>query len=92
MLTTPIPSLQTYTVTLNSGEAALAVAVGEGWSAVATSQEVLRLYSSTGIPLALVSLKGAVVAMVGYIHQLAGRRMSVCVCMCVCVFFFFLYA
>ena len=63
--------------------------MGEGWSAVATSHEVLRLYSSTGIPLALVSLKGAVVAMVGYIHQLAGRRMSVCVCMCVCVFFFF---
>ena len=59
--------------------------MGEGWSAVATSQEVLRLYSSTGIPLALVSLKGAVVAMVGYIHQLAGRRMSVCVCVCVCL-------
>ena len=69
-----LPSLQTYTVTLNTGEAALAVAVGEGWSAVATSLGLLRLFSSTGIPIALVSLKGAIVTMVGYVHQLAGTR------------------
>lgn len=76
-------SLQTYTVTLDTGEAALAVAVGEGWSAVATSQEELRLFSSTGIPIALISLRGPVVTMVGYIHQLAGMRTYACTHACV---------
>jgi Minichromosome loss protein, Mcl1, middle region len=59
-------------VNLNSGEAALAVAVGQGWSAVATSHGLLRLFSSTGIPLALLCLKGSVITMIGYAHQLAG--------------------
>lgn len=63
---------QTFTVNLNSGEAALAVAVGQGWSAVATSHGLLRLFSSTGIPLALLCLKGSVITMIGYAHQLAG--------------------
>ena len=57
---------------LNSGEAALAVAVGQGWAAVATSHGLLRLFSSTGIPLALLCLKGSVITLIGYAHQLAG--------------------
>lgn len=67
---------QTFTVKLNSGESALAVAVGQGWSAVATSHGLLRLFSSTGIPLALLCLKGSVITMVGYAHQLAGTMCS----------------
>lgn len=63
-------------MTLNSGESALAVAVGQGWSAVATSHGLLRLFSSTGIPLALLCLKGSVITMVGYAHQLAGIMCS----------------
>ena len=68
--------LQTFTVNLNSGESALAVAVGEGWVAVATSSGLLRMFSSTGIPLALTVLRGPIIAMVGYIHQLSGRHIT----------------
>ena len=86
----PLLFFETYTVTLNTGEAALAVAVGEGWSAVATSLGLLRLFSSTGIPIALVTLKGPIVTMVGYVHQLAGKRKYVCTYGFTCFVFVFI--
>jgi Minichromosome loss protein, Mcl1, middle region len=43
--------------------------------AVATSSGLLRMFSSTGIPLALTALKGPIIAMVGYIHQLSGTSL-----------------
>ena len=58
---------------LNRGEAALSVAVGQGWCAVATSKGLLRVFSSTGIALAILSLKGPVVCLTGLGAQLAGK-------------------
>ena len=62
---------ETFTVTLTRGEAALAVACGEGWCAVATSLGYLRVYSSTGMQLLLVTLKGPVLCMSGHGAELA---------------------
>ena len=84
---------------MNSGESVVALAVGEGWSAVATSFGLLRVYSSTGIPIMLTCLNGPVVCMCGYLHTLAGIihenwirllcmcvRVCYCLCVCVCMF------
>ena len=62
---------ETFTKQLEAGEAALAVAVGSGWSAVATSKGFLRIFSSTGYQLSVTWLKGPVVALCGYGAQLA---------------------
>jgi len=62
---------ETFTTSLPEGEAALAVAVGSGWSAVATSKGFLRIFSSTGYQLSVSWLKGPIVCMCGYGAQLA---------------------
>eukprot|EP01041_Mallomonas_annulata_P002297 gene2297-4467_t len=54
-----------FTVTLPREEAAQAVAVGAGWTAVATSKRFLRIFSSTGLQLAVMWLKGPVLCMSG---------------------------
>jgi len=62
---------ENFTTTLSEGEAALAVAVGTGWSAVATSKGFLRIFSSTGVQISITWLKGPVVTMCGSGTQLA---------------------
>ena len=62
---------ETFTTSLAEGEAAHAVAVGSGWSAVATSKGFLRIFSSTGYQLSVSWLKGPIVCMCGYGAQLA---------------------
>jgi chromosome transmission fidelity protein 4 len=54
-----------WTARLEHGEAALALAAGDTWSAVATSQRRLRLFGEAGYKLAVMSLPGPVVSMVG---------------------------
>jgi chromosome transmission fidelity protein 4 len=46
---------------LDGDEQVVAVAVGAGWCAAATSAGYLRLYSLAGIPLAVLSVPGALV-------------------------------
>lgn len=60
-----------FTYSLPSGEAALAVAVGTGWVAVATSKKYLRLFTSTGIQLPMIWLKGPIVSLTGSGNRLA---------------------
>lgn len=55
-----------WTTRLPSGELALALAIGDKWSAVATSQRRLRLYGEAGGRLAVVALPGPVVALAGH--------------------------
>jgi len=62
---------ENFTVSLTRGEAAVAVACGEGWCAVATSHGFLRVFSSVGLQLALVSLRGPVVTLAGHGAELA---------------------
>lgn len=62
---------ETFTHTLPEGEAALAVAVGCGWAAVATSIGFLRVFSSTGVQLSVTWLKGPIACLCGYGTQLA---------------------
>lgn len=56
---------------LSDGEAAVAVAVGKGWVAVATSKDFLRVFSSAGLQIATRVLHGNVVCLAGYDEQLA---------------------
>lgn len=56
---------ESFQWTLSDGEAALAVAVGQGWLAVATSRCLLYVYSSTGLLCLVTSLPGVVVSMCG---------------------------
>ena len=60
-----------FTVTLANGEVALAVAVGSGWAAVATSRRLLRIFSSTGLQLSVTWLLGPVLCMTGHADTLA---------------------
>lgn len=62
---------ESFTYPLPSGEAALAVAVGTGWCAIATSKGFLRIFSSTGIQISVTCLTGPVVCLCGYGTQLA---------------------
>ena len=39
---------ESFQYVLTDGEAAVAVAAGKGWAAVATTKNLLRVYSSTG--------------------------------------------
>ena len=56
---------ESFQWTLSDGEAAMAVAVGKGWLAVATSRCLLYVYSSTGLLCLVSSLPGVVVSMCG---------------------------
>lgn len=60
-----------FTTTLPKDEAAQAVAVGAGWAAVATSKKYLRIFSSTGLQLAVLWLRGPVLCMAGSRERLA---------------------
>lgn len=62
---------ESFQWTLSDGEAALAVAVGKGWLAVATSRCLLYVYSSAGLLCLVSSLPGVVVSMCGSDHLLA---------------------
>ena len=62
---------ETFTIDLPENEEATNVAVGRGWSAVATSTGLLRIFSSTGVQLHVFWLKGPVVTLVGSATQLA---------------------
>ena len=60
-----------WLVRFEGDEEAVAVAVGGSWGACATSAGHLRLYSLSGLPLAVLSLPGPVVALAGSGRQLA---------------------
>lgn len=59
-----------WRASLPKGEEALAVAAGTGWAAVATSNNFLRIFSSTGLQDGIVWLDGTVVCMVGHKDKL----------------------
>ncbi len=61
---------ESFRWTLSDGEAALAVGVGCGWVAVATSRNLLYIFSSTGMPCATMALQGPVVCLSGHEAQL----------------------
>ena len=62
---------ESFQVTLAEAEEAKAVAVGRGWVAVATSRQLLRIFSSTGLQLSTVFLRGPVVSLSGLGSRLA---------------------
>lgn len=62
---------ESFTYRLTPGEQALVVAAGKGWMATATSKNLLRLFSSSGLQLGVFSLKGPVVTIVGCESHLA---------------------
>ena len=62
---------ESFQMTLAEEEEALAVAVGKGWVAVATSKQLLRIFSSTGLQLSTIWLRGPVVSMCGLDSRLA---------------------
>lgn len=49
----------------------LAVAVGDEWIAIATSNRFLRIFTTSGIQRAVLSVAGDVVSMVGQNRKLA---------------------
>ena len=55
---------------LPKGEDALAVCLGQGWGAVATSGLLVRLFSIGGVQKEVFSLPGPVVCMAGHGEQL----------------------
>ena len=57
---------ESFRVVLPAGENAQCVAVGKGFLAVATSKDVLRIYTSTGMPVEVISMSGQVVSCVGH--------------------------
>lgn len=59
-----------WSTSLPVGEEALALAVGEGWLAVATSRRLVRLFSVAGLQRAPLSLPGPVVCMAGHAGKL----------------------
>jgi hypothetical protein len=61
-----------FTLNLLPEENALSLAVGRGWCAVATSRNLLRVFSSTGLQLAVTTLPGPVVSITG-----AGCRLAI---------------
>lgn len=56
---------------LEDGDAAVAVAAGSGWCAVATDKGFLHVLSSTGVTISVSWLKGPVVSMIGRDSRLA---------------------
>jgi hypothetical protein len=62
---------ENFTTTLMNDEAALSVATGLGWVAVATSKGFLRVFSSTGLQLGVFWLRGPLVALSAYDTHLA---------------------
>jgi hypothetical protein len=62
---------ESFKARLLPGERALAVAVGSGFISVATSTNLLRIFSSTGLPLKIVWLSGTPVCLCGLKGQLA---------------------
>lgn len=62
---------ESFTITLPHGEEAVAVTVGSGWAAVASSMQYLRIFSSTGLQLLVSFVKGPVVSLVGCADKLA---------------------
>jgi len=61
---------ESFRWTLSDSEAALAVAVGRGWVAVASSRNLLYIFSSAGMPCATMALAGPVVSLSGSEMQL----------------------
>ncbi|KAL0969859.1 hypothetical protein UPYG_G00233310 [Umbra pygmaea] len=59
-----------WMVDLPSGEDVLAVCLGQGWAAAATSALILRLFSIGGVQKEIFSLSGPVVCMSGHGEQL----------------------
>jgi chromosome transmission fidelity protein 4 len=55
-----------WTVMLGHGECAVGLAIGDTWSAVATSQRRLRLFGDAGSRLAVLSLPGAPISICGH--------------------------
>jgi chromosome transmission fidelity protein 4 len=56
---------------LDDGEGVNCLAVGTYWVAVATTKGYLRVYSSTGQDVVVLTLKGPVVSLAGYSNKLA---------------------
>jgi len=61
----------TFFLTLPAGESAMGVALGLRWIAVATSTNLLRIFSCTGVQLAVTRAAGPVVCITGADQQLA---------------------
>eukprot|EP01034_Spumella_vulgaris_P027034 gene27034-33694_t len=62
---------ESFRFTLADSEGAVAVAVGRGWIAVATTSKLLRIFSATGLQVKIVHLRGPVVTLVGMDSRLA---------------------
>ena len=60
-----------WTLFLDKGEDARAVAVGAGWAAVATDKQYVRVLTVSGVQRQILSLPGPVVTMVGNASRLA---------------------
>ncbi|XP_046632303.1 WD repeat and HMG-box DNA-binding protein 1-like isoform X3 [Daphnia pulicaria] len=54
-----------WATTLPLGEGALALAAGDAWVAVATSRNLLRLFSNSGLQRAMISLPGPILCLAG---------------------------
>ncbi|KAJ1441494.1 hypothetical protein B484DRAFT_390699 [Ochromonadaceae sp. CCMP2298] len=63
---------ESFRWTLHNGESAVAVAAGRGWVAVATSRNLLYIYSAAGMPCGVFSLPGPAVSLSG-----SGARLAV---------------
>ncbi|XP_071476243.1 WD repeat and HMG-box DNA-binding protein 1-like [Diadema antillarum] len=59
-----------WSTTMPEGENIKALAVGEGWVAVATDKRLVRLYTTSGIQLQVFSLPGPVVCVAAHGKQL----------------------
>lgn len=72
---------------LPKGEDVMALCLGQGWVAAATSVMLVRLFSIGGVQREVFSLPGPVVCMAGHGEQLliAYHRGMNAVCVCVCV-------
>ena len=55
-----------WTTQLPDGEQAMAVALGAGWAAVATSRHLLRFFTTAGVQRAAVALPGAALCLAGH--------------------------
>ena len=55
-----------WSTSLPAGEEALAIAVGDHFVAVATSRRLLRLFSTSGLQRAMVSMPGPVICLAGH--------------------------
>jgi len=60
-----------FQFTLSYQEAVTAVACGSGWVAISTNTNYMRIFTTTGIQLSILKLKGDIVSMVGEGTKLA---------------------